>query len=83
MPAHALTMFKEMFPSVVKIARHLGPKGLMPSPARGTVSTDIEGMMRKLTASTRFETDETSMAGSGGYVHLVVGRTGWTLEKVW
>ncbi|KAJ1341824.1 hypothetical protein BSLG_003597 [Batrachochytrium salamandrivorans] len=39
---------KDMFPKVIKIARKLGPKGLMPSPAKGTVSDDISEMMTSL-----------------------------------
>lgn len=55
---------KEMFPHVIKIAKLLGPKGLMPSPARGTVSDDIETMMASLKASTKYEMDE------DGFIHL-------------
>jgi large subunit ribosomal protein L1 len=55
---------KEMFPQVIKIAKYLGPKGLMPSPARGTVSDDIKGMMDSIMASTKFEMD------GDGYIHL-------------
>ncbi len=55
---------KEMFPHVIKIAKLLGPKGLMPSPARGTVSDDIETMMASLKASTKYSMDE------DGVIHL-------------
>ena len=55
---------KEMFPQVIKIAKYLGPKGLMPSPARGTVSDDIPTMMDSMKASTKFELDE------DGFAHL-------------
>ncbi|TPX62523.1 hypothetical protein PhCBS80983_g00257 [Powellomyces hirtus] len=62
---------KEMFPQVIKIARVLGPKGLMPSPAKGTVSDDIPTMMSSLRAVTKFEVD------ADGFVHMEVGRTSW------
>ncbi|KAJ1547693.1 hypothetical protein HK405_005177, partial [Cladochytrium tenue] len=48
---------KEMFPQVVKIARILGPQGLMPSPSKGTVSDNIESMMNALRATSKFALD--------------------------
>ena len=51
----------ELFPQVIKIARILGPKGLMPSPGRGTVSNDIEGMMKSLSATTKYEMDSNAI----------------------
>ncbi|KAJ3098683.1 hypothetical protein HDU97_003800 [Phlyctochytrium planicorne] len=56
---------KEMWPQVVKIARVLGPKGLMPSPARGTVSDDIATMMATLQATQGFELDTDSSINLG------------------
>ncbi|KND02696.1 ribosomal protein L1 [Spizellomyces punctatus DAOM BR117] len=67
---------KAMFPEVVKIARVLGPKGLMPSPAKGTVSDDIPKMMSALRASSKFEVD------ADGFVHLEIGKTAWRDEDV-
>ncbi|RKO83100.1 ribosomal protein L1-like protein, partial [Blyttiomyces helicus] len=49
---------RAMFPAVVNIARILGPKGLMPSPARGTVSDSIASMMtNRAVMTTKFEAD--------------------------
>ncbi|KAJ3059147.1 hypothetical protein HDU98_004829, partial [Podochytrium sp. JEL0797] len=48
---------KEMFPKVIKIAKFLGPKGLMPSPGRGTVSDDIEGMISSIKSVSKFSAD--------------------------
>ncbi|KAI9207475.1 ribosomal protein L1-like protein [Polychytrium aggregatum] len=67
---------KAMFPQVVKIAKILGPKGLMPSPAKGTVSDDIEGMMKLMNATSKFEVD------SDGYVHFDIAKTNWKDEQV-
>ncbi|KAH6561284.1 hypothetical protein BASA62_009893 [Batrachochytrium salamandrivorans] len=58
---------KDMFPKVIKIARKLGPKGLMPSPAKGTVSDDISEMMTSLQGSTKFDLD------SNGMVQIEIG----------
>jgi large subunit ribosomal protein L1 len=49
-----------MFPHVIKIAKFLGPKGLMPSPAKGTVSDDIKAMLSSVRALTKFEMDPKS-----------------------
>ncbi|KAI9366913.1 ribosomal protein L1-like protein [Zopfochytrium polystomum] len=62
---------KELFPQVVKIARILGPKGLMPSPSKGTVSDDIKQMMAALRATSKFEID------ADGYISLELARTAW------
>ncbi|KAJ3049607.1 hypothetical protein HK097_009426 [Rhizophlyctis rosea] len=67
---------REMFPQVVKIARVLGPKGLMPSPAKGTVSDDLPAMMANLQATSKFEVDQ------HGYVHLDIARTAWTDSEI-
>ncbi|KAJ3175518.1 hypothetical protein HDU87_006181 [Geranomyces variabilis] len=67
---------KDMFPQVIKIARVLGPKGLMPSPAKGTVSDDISTMMSSLRAVTKFE------ASSDGFIHLEVGKTSWSDDDI-
>ncbi|KAJ3216675.1 hypothetical protein HK099_005768 [Clydaea vesicula] len=67
---------KEMYPHVVKIGRYLGPKGLMPSPGKGTVNDDIASMMQTLKASTKYEMDE------DGFVHLEIAKTGWKDEKI-
>ncbi|KAJ3296305.1 hypothetical protein HK104_001712 [Borealophlyctis nickersoniae] len=65
-----------MFPKVIKIARVLGPKGLMPSPSRGTVSDDIALMMSALQAANKFEGD------TDGFVHMEIGRTTWADSEV-
>ncbi|KAI8917430.1 ribosomal protein L1-like protein [Entophlyctis helioformis] len=62
---------KAMFPKVIKIARKLGPKGLMPSPAKGTVSDDLKAMMSSLQASTKFEPD------ADGLITMNVGKAQW------
>ncbi|XJO73112.1 hypothetical protein BDV3_004137 [Batrachochytrium dendrobatidis] len=66
----------EMFPKVIKIARKLGPKGLMPSPAKGTVSDDLPAMMASLHASTKFE------LGSNNMIQVEVGRALWKESEV-
>jgi len=40
-----------MFSAVTKLARILGPKGLMPTAKKGTVTEDIEGVIKAQTAA--------------------------------
>ncbi|KAJ3411231.1 hypothetical protein HDV05_002575 [Chytridiales sp. JEL 0842] len=67
---------REMFPQVVKIAKILGPKGLMPSPARGTVSDDVKSMMASMQATSNFEMDADQV------VTLAIGATAWTDQNL-
>ncbi|KAI9099386.1 ribosomal protein L1-like protein [Phlyctochytrium arcticum] len=62
---------RDMFPHVVKIAKILGPKGLMPSPAKGTVSNDVAELMKSMHASSKFEADE------DGCVHMDIAKSSW------
>lgn len=48
----------------------------MPSPARGTVSDDIEGMMATLKASQKYEADD------DGFIHFDIARTTWNEEEI-
>jgi large subunit ribosomal protein L1 len=51
---------KEFFPNLIKVAKFLGPRGLMPSPAKGMVSDDVEGMLSRFTSSVYWELDTES-----------------------
>ena len=54
---------------ISKIARKLGPRGLMPSPKNGTVTTDIEkAISESLKGKVDFKNDK------GGTVHCLVGK---------
>lgn len=67
---------KQMFPKLIKSAKILGPKGLMPSPARGTVSDDLTALLKKQDAATAF------VAADDGVVSIKVGETSWEPKAV-
>jgi large subunit ribosomal protein L1 len=64
-----------MFPQVVKIARILGPLGLMPSPGKKTVGQDITLLIQTARESTRLDQDDLRLS-------CIVGKTDWTEDLV-
>jgi len=60
-----------------KIARVLGPKGLMPNPKAGTVSPKIEEAIKEI-ANGKFEFKN----DKEGNVHSVFGKLGFGKEKL-
>ena len=59
-----------MMKSMAKIARVLGPKGLMPNPKAGTVSPDVEKTVKELVGGRiEFRNDK------AGIIHTVFGKT--------
>jgi large subunit ribosomal protein L1 len=60
-----------------KIAKILGPKGLMPSPKDSTVTSDIIKAIKELNAGKiNFKNDDT------GNVHQILGKVSWPVEKL-
>ena len=59
----------DVMQKISKIARKLGPRGLMPSPKNGTVTTDIKkAITEALKGKVDFKNDK------GGTVHCLVGK---------
>jgi large subunit ribosomal protein L1 len=67
----------DMMPLVGRIARVLGPRGLMPSPKAGTVTMNVAQVIKELKAGKiAFRVDK------GGNVHAPVGKVSFTAEQL-
>jgi large subunit ribosomal protein L1 len=67
----------EMMPKLAKVAKILGPKGLMPNPKSETVTTKIAETVAALKkGKAAFKNDDT------GNVHQVVGKVSFTAEQL-
>lgn len=67
----------DMMPLLGKLGRVLGPKGLMPNPKTGTVTTDVAKAVSEVKAGrVEYRTD------SFGNVHGIVGKVSFTEEQL-
>lgn len=63
-------------PLATKVARVLGPRGLMPNAKLGTVTDRVADAIRQLTSGVPYKTDKT------GNVHAVVGKVSFSPEQL-
>jgi len=62
---------------LAKIARILGPKGLMPSPKNGTITTDFKKTIETFKkGKINFKNDDS------GNVHVAIGKMSWPKEHI-
>src|SRR5467141_4100045 len=73
----ALIATPDMMKSVGRLGKVLGPKGLMPNPKTGTVTTDVAGAVKEIKAGkVEFRTDKTAL------VHVPVGKISFSPDKL-
>ena len=73
----ALIATPDMMRSVGRLGKVLGPRGLMPNPKTGTVTSDVAAAVREIKAGKiEFRTDKTAL------VHCPVGKISFPPEKL-
>jgi large subunit ribosomal protein L1 len=67
----------DLMPKLAKIGKILGPKGLMPSPKAGTVSSNLEETLKEFQkGKIEYKIDKT------GILHLVFGKVNFSIEQL-
>ena len=61
---------------VQRLARTLGPKGLMPTEKKGTVTTNFETAVNQVRSGNVFRVD------NAGIFSMGIGKTGWERKKI-
>src|SRR5246127_3472308 len=73
----ALIATPDMMKSVGRLGKVLGPRGLMPNPKTGTVTSDVTAAIREIKAGKiEFRTDKTAL------VHVPVGKLSFDPQKL-
>lgn len=68
----------QLMPKIARVAKILGPKGLMPNPKTGTISENCEELKKKLeTGETRFKTEP-----KAPLMHMIIGKKSFGKDKI-
>lgn len=77
MPFDIIIATPEMMPTLSKIGKILGPKGLMPNPKTGTVTIDVKKAIEDVKKGLlEYRTD------NFGIVHVIVGKCSFDSDKL-
>ena len=67
----------DVMPKISKLAKKLGPRGLMPSPKNGTVTTDVKkAVTDAMKGKINFKNDK------GGTVHCMIGKVDFDAKNL-
>lgn len=73
----AVVATPDMMPVIGKVAKILGPRGLMPSPKAGTVTPNVSNVIKELKAGKiQYRVDK------GANVHAPVGKLSFSVEAI-
>lgn len=77
LPVDVAVTTPDMMKELAKVAKILGPKGLMPNPKSGTIGPDPAQIMQSLKGGRiSFKMDDS------GNVHVAVAKASWGVEKI-
>jgi len=78
----AVVATPDMMRVVAPLGRILGPRGLMPSPRAGTVTTEISSMIKEIKAGRLEWSPSTRMDREGSVLHVPVGKVSFTSDQL-